>query len=75
MEYEMLARKFKISKSYVGQIYLSWLDIMEEQLGKLIVWLPRETIRACFPNSFKTYPKTTVIIDCAETFIQRFKHL
>ena len=75
MEYEMLARKFKISKSYVGQIYLSWLDIMEEQLGKLIVWLPRETIRACLPNSFKTYPKTTVIIDCAETFIQRFKHL
>ena len=69
MEYEILARKFKISKSYVGQIYLLWLDIMAEQLGKLIVWLPRETIRACLLNSFKTYPKTTVIIDCAETFI------
>ena len=35
-----------------------------------MVWLPRETIRACLPSSFKDYPKTTCIIDCAETFIQ-----
>ncbi|CAC5420853.1 unnamed protein product [Mytilus coruscus] len=38
----------------------------------LVAWLPRETIRACCPESFReNYPRTTVIIDCAETFIQR----
>jgi hypothetical protein len=75
MVYEMLARKFKISRSQVHRIYQSWLDVMAEQLAKLVVWLPRETIKACLPKSFENYPKTTCIIDCAETFIQRFKHL
>jgi hypothetical protein len=45
------------------------------KLKNLIVWLPRETIRATMPKSFRNYPKTTVIIDCAETFIQRVKNL
>ena len=41
-------------------------------LKSLIIWLPRETIRACCPESFReNYPRTTCIIDCAETFIQR----
>ena len=43
-----------------------------EKLQGLVVWMPRETMRACCPESFReNYPCTTVIIDCAETFIQR----
>lgn len=46
------------------------------KLKNLIVWLPCETIRATMPKYFREdYPKTTVIIDCAETFIQRAKKL
>ncbi|CAC5390155.1 unnamed protein product [Mytilus coruscus] len=42
------------------------------KLKSLIVWLPREVIRDCCPESFReNYPRTTCIIDCAETFIQR----
>ena len=44
---------------------------MSDKLGPLIMWLPRETIRATLPSSFKDFKKTTCIIDCAETFIQR----
>ncbi|CAG2185809.1 unnamed protein product [Mytilus edulis] len=45
---------------------------LAEKLKDLVAWLPRETIRACCPESFReNYPRTTVIIDCAETFIQR----
>lgn len=48
---------------------------MALKLKNLIVWLPRETIRAIMPKSFnENYPITTVIIDCAETFIQRAKN-
>ncbi|CAC5380854.1 unnamed protein product [Mytilus coruscus] len=45
---------------------------LAEKLKDLVAWLPRETIRACCPESFReNYPRTTVIIDCAQTFIQR----
>ncbi|CAC5420783.1 unnamed protein product [Mytilus coruscus] len=48
------------------------MPVLAEKLKGLVVWLPRETIRACIPESFReNYPRTTVIIDCAETFIQR----
>ncbi|CAC5412038.1 unnamed protein product [Mytilus coruscus] len=46
------------------------------KLKSLIVWLPREVIRDCCPESFReNYPRTTCIIDCAETFIQRQTNL
>ncbi|CAC5413443.1 unnamed protein product [Mytilus coruscus] len=46
--------------------------MLAEKLKDLVAWLPRETIRACCPESFReNYPRTTVIIDCVETFIQR----
>jgi hypothetical protein len=67
-----LARRFRISESLASRIFSSWLDILAAKLKDLIVWLPRETIRACMPTAFKEhYPKTTCIIDCAESFIQK----
>ncbi|XP_048753449.2 uncharacterized protein LOC125664649 [Ostrea edulis] len=71
-----LANRFGISESYACTIFNQRLSFMASKLKNLIVWLPRETIRATMPKSFcENYPKTTVIIDCAETFIQRAKNL
>ena len=67
-----LCRRFGISKSLTSKILSAWTPVLAEQLKFLVGWLPRETIRACCPESFReNYPRTTCIIDCAETFIQR----
>ena len=48
------------------------MPALAEKLKGLVVWLSRETIRACCPESFReNYPRTTCIINCTETFIQR----
>lgn len=71
-----IANRFGISESHACTIFNQRLSFMALKLKNLIVWLPRETIRATLPKSFReNYPKTTVIIDCAETFIQRAKNL
>jgi hypothetical protein len=67
-----LCRRFGISSSLACKIFNSWIPVPADMLKSLIIWLPRETIRACYPESFReNYPRTTCIIDCAETFIQR----
>ena len=71
----VLARMFKISQSYVSKVFNSWITIMADKLGKLIVWLPRDVIRATLPASFSDFEDTTCIIDCAETFMQRPSNL
>lgn len=71
-----LGHRFGISESQASKIFNCWLPVVSAKLRQLIVWLPRETIRATMPAAFKEkYPKTTVIIDCAETFMQRPKNL
>ena len=69
-----LGRRFGISTSLVARIFREWLPVIAEQMKKFVIWLPRETIMATMPASFKRlYPKTTCIIDCSEVFIQRAK--
>jgi len=41
-----LARRFGISKGLASRMYNSWMPVLAEKLQGLVVWLPRETIRA-----------------------------
>jgi hypothetical protein len=64
-------------KVFWGSGY-SWLHLHSWKgwhLTKLIVWLPRETIRKTCPAVFRRYPKTTCILDCAETLMQKSSNL
>lgn len=71
-----IANRFGISESHAYTIFNQRLSFIALKLKNLIVWLPRETIRATMQTYFReNNPKTTVIIDCAETFIQRAKNL
>uniref|UniRef100_A0A671XQ01 DDE Tnp4 domain-containing protein n=1 Tax=Sparus aurata TaxID=8175 RepID=A0A671XQ01_SPAAU len=71
-----LARRFKISQGQVNKTVGMWVDIMCEHIKDLIVWLPRETIKATLPKAFKEhFANTTCVIDCTETVLQKPKNL
>ena len=71
LQFNDLAGRFGIAKGLASRMYNSWMPVIAEKLQGLVVWLPRETIRACCPESFrKSYPRTTMIVYRAETFIQ-----
>ena len=42
-----LCRRFGISSSLSCMIFNSWIPVLADMLKSLIIWLPRETIRAC----------------------------
>ncbi|KAJ8375535.1 hypothetical protein SKAU_G00061150, partial [Synaphobranchus kaupii] len=71
-----LARRFKMSQGQVSKTVGMWIDIMAEHTKDLIVWLPRETIKATLPQAFKEhFSNTTCVIDCTETVLQKAKNL
>ena len=71
LQFNDLAGRFGIAKGLTSRMYNSWMPVLAEKLQGLVVWLPRETIRACCPESFReNYPRTTMIVYRAETFIQ-----
>lgn len=73
---EDLSRRFSVSVGQCSKIISFWIVKLAQQLTPLVTWLPRETIRATMPECFKhKYSKTTVIIDCAETIMQKAQNL
>uniref|UniRef100_UPI0037E7408B uncharacterized protein isoform X2 n=1 Tax=Semicossyphus pulcher TaxID=241346 RepID=UPI0037E7408B len=67
-----LAERFGVSQPIVSKVISCWLDLMEAKMRCCIPWLPRETIQATMPQCFREhYPKTTCVIDCSETPIQK----
>lgn len=70
-----LARRFCVSTALVSKMLKYWLKKLADNLSSLIVWLPRDTIRATLPSVFRLYPKTTCILDCAETLLQKSSNL
>ncbi|XP_064468709.1 uncharacterized protein LOC135382971 [Ornithodoros turicata] len=71
--YGDLARRLKVSTSQSGKIFRYMTGVLADVLGKVIVWLPKQTIRANMPAQFIEggYEGTTCIIDCSEVQMQR----
>ena len=60
---DVIAERFRVSQSVVSRVSSQWLDLMEEKMRCYVSWLPRETIQATMPQSFKEhYPLTTCVI-------------
>lgn len=71
LKYQDLAFRFQISKSSVSSIFTTWIKLMAAELKYLISWPSKQENINSLPESFKkNYPKTRVIIDCTEIFIQ-----
>lgn len=68
----VLSRQFHISQIMANKVILYWIDKLEEVLLPLVPWLPRETIKATMPESFKEkYPNTTCIMHCSVSRLQK----
>ena len=66
-----LALRFGVSDSLVSSIFFTWIRLMRLELSCLIIWPPKEIVRANLPDCFKKYyPKVRCIIDCSEVFIE-----
>ena len=68
---EDLAHRYNLSPSHVSRICTTWLTFLHQQLRVLPIWPNRQFIDDNMPACFKlVYPKTRVIIDCTEIFIE-----
>jgi hypothetical protein len=69
---EDVAHRLGLSTSHVSRILITWVTFLHQRLRALPIWPSRQVIDANMPNCFKhNYPKTRVIIDCTELFIDR----
>ncbi len=68
---EDLSIRFGISTSHISRILITWIDFLHAQFRQLPIWASKQTVLETMPKSFqKLYPKTRVILDCTEIFIE-----
>ncbi len=71
LDTESLAYLFEIAQPHVSRIFITWVNFLHQCLLPLIKWPSKEIVRGNLPKSFKSFPKTRVIIDGTEFFIQK----
>ena len=74
---EDVADRFDISLTKSSFIVTTWIKLLSKLLKNLVAWFSRVAIRDNLPEAFiKTgNSKCSVILDCAEVFIERPKPL
>ena len=68
---EDIAERFGVSVATFSRIFAKWIRVLYRELRMLFPWPSQDAIHARLPSQFHQYPKTRVIIDCTEIFIQR----
>ncbi|XP_052096605.1 uncharacterized protein LOC127731804 [Mytilus californianus] len=71
LDTDVLADMLCISSSTVSRIFTTWIVFLRKELDFLIKWPTKEQIKENMPKSFKYFPKTRVVIDCTEFFVQK----
>ena len=66
-----IAHRFNTSASHVSRIFKTWIVFLNQRFRALPIWPSRKFVDDNMPACFKVaYPKTRVIIDCTEVFIE-----
>ena len=66
-----IANRFGISHAQYSRIETTWLGFLYHRMRALPIWASREHVQKTMPQAFKdTYPKTRVITDCTEIYIE-----
>ena len=67
-----VADQFDVSRSHVSKLFVTYIHILDEITKPIRQWPDTDVIRKYLPPSVrKDFPKTTIIIDCAEFFIKK----
>ena len=67
-----LAVRFNCSLPTISRKIVTWANFLYFSLGRIPIWLSKETIKRYMPDCFKeVYPNTRVIIDCTEIRTQQ----
>ena len=65
-----LADRFGISQSQVSKIFTTWICFLYHELPTLFPFPSKDLILENMPAQFKEFPKTRIILDCTELFIE-----
>ena len=69
---EFLGVLFGITMSSASSIFTSWISLLNQVLSPLLKWPSRNKVWKHMPVAFRMkYPKTRVIIDATEFYVQR----
>lgn len=69
---EDIATRAGLSQSHMSRIFITWVDFLHSRLRSFPIWPSRKAVDNSMPASFRDmYPKTRVIIDCTEIFIEK----
>ena len=71
LDIEVLSDLFGIHSSNISRIFITWINFLYLELNFLISWPSKEQVRNTLPKQFKHFPKTRVVIDCTEFYIQK----
>lgn len=66
-----LADIFKVSESTVSRILNTWINFIYDCSKHLVPWPTTEQILYNLPRAFMDFPKTQVVLDCTEIFIEK----
>ena len=68
---EHLGWLFRINKSTVGRIFVSWVEFAYLRVSAIPIWPTREQVDQTMPQTLKdSFPKTRVIIDYTELYCE-----
>ena len=70
-EVEVISDLFGIHPSSISRIFTTWINFLYLELQFLLSWPSKEQVKATLPKQFKPFPKTRVVIDCTEFFVQK----
>ena len=67
---------FRIDKSAVSRIFVSWVRFIYLRVSAIPIWLTREQVDQTVPQTLKgSFPKTRVIIDYTEFYCEALTSL
>ena len=71
LDQEDMGDRLGISQSTVCRIWNTWLRVTYDRLCQVPIWLPKSKVEERMPPIFKKhFPKTRVILDCTDIFIE-----
>lgn len=66
-----LAYLFGVSQGQCSKIFQTWCKLLATILKPVLAFPAKDVVAGNLPESFKDYPKTRVLIDCTEFFVEK----